>query len=154
MAEEVQVTPGQESRDLSAGSLPRHEEMLQTKILEYHTQRKAQRSGIFAAVLTFCAVMTLAFLIFVYELLCLTTANGGIVPDWHLLLLGTGLILPPTIVLFALMRRVYSSSDDGSGASAAKVAEPETPSAELLSGVSDVLQKVVQMVTEISGKKS
>ena len=98
--------------------------------------------------------MTLAFLIFVYELLCLTTANGGIVPDWHLLLLGTGLILPPTIVLFALMRRVYSSSDDGSGASAAKVAEPETPSAELLSGVSDVLQKVVQMVTEISGKKS
>lgn len=156
MAEKTLVTPEDEARDLAGGSLPVADEQLQSKILGYHDQRKTQRWVLFFAALLFSGLMTGAFLWFVDKLLCLIETNNGKMPDWHLLLLGSGLILPPTIILFGLMRRVYAAEDSSKPGADAQ-SQPGVPGAELLATTGDLLQKVVGMLASIaegSGKKS
>jgi len=145
------ATPEVEVRDLAGGVLPAADEQLQSKILSYHDQRKTQRKVLFYAALGFSGLMTLAFLCFVFRLLGVAESNGGTMPDWHLLLLGSGLILPPTIILFGLMRRVYGTEDNSkSGAEQ----QPVGPGAELLATVGELLQKVVGMLASVADASS
>ncbi len=81
----------------------------------------------------------------------MTEANVGKTPDWHILFLGTGLILPPTIVLFGLMRRVYQV-DDSNGKKESK--EDDLPSKDLLSEVGGMVTSVTKMVSTLTEKMS
>lgn len=68
--------------------------------------------------------------------------------DWHLLLIGSELIIPPTLLLFALMKRVFErapgkekdKSDDDS----------ETPAAE---GIGEAIKGVGEVLKELIAKK-
>ncbi|MDX9717184.1 MAG: hypothetical protein RBT67_07410 [Thauera sp.] len=137
-----------EVNDLSAGSLPESEKAGLAGRLELDKQRLWQRSGLFWAVLLFAVIMTGSFLWFVSQVLCLISINGGKLPDWHLILLGSGLILPPTIMLYGLMRRVYEVERvQMNGASSQDSASPSAEIVSAFSSMATALSDVIKSRT-------
>ena len=125
--------------DMSLGHVRRDLEVKTGSLLNLDQQKLQQRSWFFFTAMLACAVMSGAFLYFAYKVLCIVESNGGIVPDWHLLLLGSGLIIPPTVILFGLMRQVYKV--EASRDEAPDSGETYPVFHALLSALKDVFQK-------------
>lgn len=89
-----------------------------------YKQRHDQRKWLFISALVAAAVMVVAFMAFVASVLCWVWKNPENRFDWHILLLGSALIIPPTMVVWNLMKQVFRSdgklengkgSDGGTG---------------------------------------
>lgn len=125
--------------DLQGGKISEAAEVVDRSLLDLYAQRKTHRTVLFYASLVFCTAMTLAFLWFVLRMVCLFAQASWFEFDWHILLLGSGLIVPPTIILFSLTRRVYDPDTQSSGGA-------ELPSQEAVSSASGLLQSITDLV--------
>lgn len=70
--------------------------------------KKQQRQWLFLFALGFIALLTIGFMVFAGVMLCLLFKRPNFVFDWHILLIGSTLILPPTVLLFLLANRIYA----------------------------------------------
>lgn len=73
-------------------------------------QTITHRKWVVILALCFAVTMTTAFLFFTYNIMG-NIAKSKI--DWHFLLLGSELIIPPTAILFALLRSQNHDGDKG-----------------------------------------
>lgn len=147
MGEQIPVTPEQEAVDLGAGHVSQYEKGLREKQLERYDQQIKQRTWFFGAALAFSGVMTGAFLYFGFRVLCMIETNSGQAPDWHFLLLGSGLIIPPTVVMFGLLRRLYELEHQGK-----KEKAEAPPTSEVLGEVSGMVKSVSEMIGAFTEK--
>lgn len=131
-------------KDLSAGTLSPQQLDLLTVERDEAKQRVAHQSYAFWVGVAFVFAMTLAFLLFANKIVCIIEKNSGLI-DWHILLLGSGLIVPPTIIMFALIRRAYPSK-------ANKKEDDELPSAGLLKEITGMVKEVTDMVGVVAKK--
>lgn len=76
---------------------------------QLYQQRYEQRRWLFGLAIAAAAVMTAAFLSFVYAAVRWTWKHPDKAIDWHILLLGSALIVPPTLVVWNLMKQVFRS---------------------------------------------
>lgn len=74
-----------------------------------YRQRYDQRKILFIAAISGTAVMLIAFIAFVVAVVTWTWLNPKERFDWHILLLGSALVLPPTFVVWNLMKQVFRS---------------------------------------------
>lgn len=139
----VEATPEEEARDLGGGKVSASDAPIQQQLLDLYHQRRGQREALFGVSVVFCVIMTFAFMWFVFRMVCVFEANAGKIPDWHILMLGSALIVPPTIILFGLMRRVYDP-DDGSNGNGTS---PESPSGEAISQISELFKNLAELLT-------
>lgn len=118
--------------DLSAGDArlsAQEEGSFNTASLLYQ-QRYEQRRGLFWAALVACGLMLLCFLVFVGSVICWIWLRPNEVLDWHLLLLGSALVVPPTLVSWALMKHVFRA--DGKAEPHHQREDDELPLIELM----------------------
>jgi hypothetical protein len=110
-----------------------------------YQQRHDQRKWLFLAALVATGGMVLTFMVFVSSVVCWVWVHPEQKFDWHILLLGSALIVPPTLVIWSLMKQVFRSDgklengkgdDGGSGLLWADVCK------EALTVVKDVFSKV------------
>lgn len=148
MVEPKAVTPEDEKVDFGAGTVSTQEQALHERLLDLYEQRRRHRSWFFVAALAFSAAMTAAVLWFGHRLMSLIESNNGLSPDWHFLLLGTGLIVPPTVVLYGLMRRLYELENRENNG---KDKSSESPAGEVLSEVGGMVKSVTEMVSAVTG---
>ncbi len=147
MGEQIPVTPEQEAVDLGAGQLSDHDKLIRGKQLEVYEQQIKQRTCFFVAALFFSGLMTAAFLYFGHRILYMIETNSGMAPDWHFLLLGSELIIPPTIVMFGLLRRLYDLERQS------KKEKPEPlPAGNVLGEVSGMVKSVSEMIGAVTDK--
>lgn len=92
--------------DLSSGTLSKHRLSLLAVQRDEARLRIFHQSAAFWLGVAFILAMTAAFLLFVKRIVCVIEESPGLI-DWHVLLLGSGLIVPPTIIIFALIHRAF-----------------------------------------------
>lgn len=97
----------QSDSDLSAGSLTTTQKADVDNQREDAKQRRLHRKLLVIASLIFVAVLSICFLKYTHFVMCMYELNSGLI-DWHILLLGSTLIIPPTLVLFALTRAAFT----------------------------------------------
>lgn len=90
------------SDDLGDGSLDERRRNVLALNLTEMRRRLARRLIIFWIGIIFVLVFSFYFLCFSHRVLA--AIEDGHQFDWHILLVGTGLIVPATLVLFALIR--------------------------------------------------
>ncbi|NLR74332.1 hypothetical protein [Leeia aquatica] len=70
--------------------------------------------------------------------------------DWHLLLLGSSLIIPPTIILFILIRRVFGeTSRSHSSTNSPNDSYPDTPWGEVLTKLTSIAESFIDLVKKV-----
>lgn len=74
-----------------------------------YTQRHNQRKWLFWLALAASGAMGVFFILFVRSVLCWTWRYPDKSFDWHILMLGSALIVPPTLVVWNLMKQVFRS---------------------------------------------
>lgn len=95
-----------------------------------YRQRYEQRRRLFWAVLGACGLMLAAFLVFVGSVMCWIWLHPHEALDWHFLLLGSALVVPPTLVSWALMKHVFRA--DGKAESSRHREDDDLPLVELI----------------------
>lgn len=88
----------------------------------------------------FVVLLTGGFLYFCFKVFCLIEKNSGLI-DWHILLIGSGLVLPATFIMYALVRRSIKSdsklkNDD----------DPSPPSSKLIDALGDLIGVVAKKI--------
>lgn len=116
-------------------------------VTESWALRKQQRGWLFWFVLAFIAVMTLGFLVFAGAITYVLVKE--IKFDWHYLLIGSSLILPPTVLLFLIVSRVYHDghADDGK-----KEPSANTPGEQVISTCSELMKSVSELASTLTKK--
>lgn len=76
---------------------------------ELYKQRYDHRRWLFVSALIASSVMGCFFIWFVHSVLCWTWAHPDKAFDWHILMLGSAIIVPPTLVVWNLMKQVFRS---------------------------------------------
>lgn len=104
-----------------------------------YRQRYEQRRGLFLAVLVACGLMLLSFLLFVGSVVLWVWLHPNQTLDWHLLLLGSALVVPPTLVSWALMKHVFRA--DGRAEPRHQREDDEIPLVEFVRSVVERLPR-------------
>lgn len=130
--------------DLGGGRLSRHNlALLQVERDEARQRIRHQNSAFWVGVI-FIAVMTGFFLWFAKRIVCIFEQNSGSI-DWHVLMLGSGLIVPPTVIIFALIHRAYSTNGN-------KKEDDELPCIGPLKEIVSMAKEVTEMVGDVAKK--
>ncbi|TSE33055.1 hypothetical protein [Tepidimonas charontis] len=72
-----------------------------------YRQRYEQRRWLFWAAIAACVLMLGGFGAFAYSVMCWVWQHPDKTLDWHLLLLGSAMIVPPTLLMWMLMKSVF-----------------------------------------------
>ncbi len=126
------------SVDLSDGKVSDHPQKLLELNLREVRQRQSRQQIIFLIGIIFVLVFSYGFLCFSNRVLA--AIEDGNHFDWHVLLIGSGLILPATLVLFALIRYSFIQTND------APKADP------IDSGDIDLVDRLVEVLHKLAGK--
>lgn len=141
MAEEVRS-----DLDLAGGEITLH----QASLMEIERTKARRRLSLqaiaFGVALLFVCALTYFFVAFIGRVLCLFESGKAASLDWHVLLLGSGLIVPATLILYSVVRWTYSEQP------APKNDEEELPSSGLLKEVVGMLKDVADMVGSLAKK--
>src|SRR5690606_9551680 len=113
-----------------------------------------QRKWLFGFALGFIGMLTVGFLVFAGVMLCLLYNRDQFNFDWHILLIGSTLILPPTVLLFLLANRIYADDHHKKGkADEAKDAvKAEEPAASPVNQLLQTCSELMKTCTELVGK--
>lgn len=106
-------------------------------------QRLTHQTLAFWSAIGFVAVLTAVFIFFILKMLCLIELTSGLM-DWHVLLLGSGLIVPATLIMYALVKRNHSSNT--------KRDDDDLPSTGLLKEVAEMVKEVTELVGSVAKK--
>lgn len=129
--------------DLSSGTLSKHRlslleaQRVETKLRIFH------QTAVFFLGVVFIIAMTAAFLCFVKQMVSIFENNLGLI-DWHVLLLGSGLIVPPTIIIFALIHRAFGMNG--------KSNDDELPCSGPVKEVVSMAKEVAEMAGDLAKK--
>ncbi|MTD33253.1 hypothetical protein [Paludibacterium denitrificans] len=74
-----------------------------------YQQRHDHREWLFMAALAAAGIMVIGFMTFVSSVICWIWLHPDKKFDWHILLLGSALIIPPTMIVWNLMKQVFRS---------------------------------------------
>lgn len=98
--------------DLSLGDLP--DNVARTKVglgLEEHSHRLRLQTSVTNSALSFVALLFLVAVFFGGALLYLLVEKPGWNIHWHASILVAAFVVPPTVVLVAILRAVYSPKE-------------------------------------------
>lgn len=141
MAEEVRAT----DQDIGGGDIPDNQNQLIESQRKDARIRQCSRIAAFVIASGFVTAMSWFFIQFVGRVLCLFEAGKGKDIDWHILLLGSGFIIPSTLILYSLVR--WTHTDQKSSKS-----DDDLPSSGLLKEVTAVLKDVTDMIGSMAKK--
>lgn len=102
MADQEEVL---KSWDLSDGTIPKSSHDRISLELDAIRQRLTHQQNAFRIGAGFAIVLALSFLCFSYKIVGFVECNQTF--DWHVILLGSGLILPATLILYALIKHSH-----------------------------------------------
>lgn len=119
--------------------------------LRLHRREQIVQIWVLVIALLFCAAMTIGFMVFAFRVVTHVMPLEPLAQlpkfDWHLLLIGSGLIIPPTIVMIAVLSKVYPRQKD-SGTTEQPRADSPTSSITYLSAA---LRDVSKALTDVTG---
>ena len=131
-------------QDLSAGSPSDHQLQIMQLERDEAKQRIFHQHLAFGSAVLFVAALTGVFIYFILKMLCLLETTSGLM-DWHILLLGSGLIVPATLIMYALIKRNNAGKP-------CKKDDEELPSTGLLKEVAEMLKEILGLVSSSSKK--
>jgi len=110
-------------------------------------QRLSHQKWLFFAALFFVATLTLFFLYFVIQVLCLAHNSTNL--DASILWLGSGLIVPSSAVMFILMRNIYAPLNEKTESSEAKSGGDIAPIQVCLTELASTFRELIKAVPSI-----
>ncbi len=122
--------------DLSEGTIPQSTHALMSLEIDGLRQRLVHQQSAFMIGAGFVLVLALSFLCFSFRIVWLLENDKTF--DWHVLLLGSGLIVPATLILYALIKHSH---------------RPHANSAPSASGEESDLEKLPNLVLRLAGKE-
>lgn len=107
----------QESReaigqDLSAGTLPTIDRDKARMGLEEHSHRLRLQTSVTNSAMAFVALLFIVAIVFGFGILYLLVGEPTRSIHWHASILIAAFVVPPTVMLVAILRSVYSASED------------------------------------------
>lgn len=107
------------SDDLLEGSVPENEKGSTDLALKEHQQFYGLRQSVFSSALAFVAVLYMAAIVIAIILVCNMIDKDKSNLHWHASILVAAFVIPPTVILVALMKGVFkgkdAEKDDSSG---------------------------------------
>lgn len=126
--------------DLSAGEPSDHDKAMQTLERGERQQQLCFQKFSFFIAIAFVSILTGGFLYFCYRAFCLIERNNGFV-DWHILLIGSGLIVPATFIAYSIVNRFSNS-----GVKRINEDNFELPSSKLVDALGDLISSVAKKI--------
>lgn len=139
MAEEIETDVPASPSDLGAGTITPQQEEAFTRQRDESLQRRRHRTVALWAGLLFTTVMVVGYIMFAAKVLRLL--QKGIAFDWHVLLLGSGLIVPPTLILYVTLKNAYNNKEEKSNGIDLPSSDPLKAVADLFKSVADLIPK-------------